>query len=258
MRCLTSSWDLLLEEPQEPGGAPLVVAAPDFGPQASDGEYGELPGAEEEGRLVARLLDVELVTGAAATRERVLRHEDPHILHLATHSYFDDSQIHVPRELVQSFGVSTVTAPSRDSEATGLVLAGINPELDSDGGDPATSMVTIRDIHRWRLAGTRLVVLASCEGGIGELQPGDASRNLAQAFLAAGAANVVAALWPIDDLVTRRLMEHLYRRLRDGGKILDALREAKLAVREEHPEAMHWGAFYLLGPGGACYPAESA
>jgi CHAT domain-containing protein len=72
---------------------------------------------------------------------------------------------------------------------------------------------------------------------------------LSQAFLRAGAASLVASLWPVPDEATARLMVGFYRRLVAGESKVAALRAAQLALMEEpayrHP--LYWAGFGLLG-----------
>jgi CHAT domain-containing protein len=53
---------------------------------------------------------------------------------------------------------------------------------------------------------------------------------LSRAFFYAGAHNVIATLWDVNDLSTARLMQDLYAQLNAGLAPEDALREAKLRM----------------------------
>src|SRR5213592_921066 len=60
-----------------------------------------------------------------------------------------------------------------------------------------------------------LVVLSACQTGLGsgalaDVPAGDDWVGLTRAFLHAGAANVVATLWAVDDWATAALMERFY------------------------------------------------
>jgi CHAT domain-containing protein/Tfp pilus assembly protein PilF len=99
----------------------------------------------------------------------------------------------------------------------------------------------------------RLLVLSACEtglaaGALGDVPPGDDWVGLVQGFLYAGAANVVATLWPVADVATARLMERFYRELFTGRSEAEALALAqRAAVRDPklaHP--FYWAGFTLV------------
>ncbi|MGB6269650.1 MAG: CHAT domain-containing protein, partial [Olleya sp.] len=56
-----------------------------------------------------------------------------------------------------------------------------------------------------------LVVLSACETGIGTLQKGEGSMNLARGFQYAGVENILFSLWKINDLSTSKLMSSFYK-----------------------------------------------
>jgi tetratricopeptide (TPR) repeat protein len=112
----------------------------------------------------------------------------------------------------------------------------------------ADGWLTLADVERMDLRGTGLVTLSACETGAGDLRGGDLF-GLSQAFLAAGAASLVASLWPVPDEATRRLMIGFYRQLVNGQSKAAALRAAQLALMAEptyrHP--LYWAGFGVMG-----------
>ena len=78
---------------------------------------------------------------------------------------------------------------------------------------------------------------------------GDDWVGLVQAFLFAGAENVVATLWPVQDVATARFMERFYEGLARGQGEADALAEAQRTVLRDpntrHP--FYWAGFALAG-----------
>jgi CHAT domain-containing protein len=92
------------------------------------------------------------------------------------------------------------------------------------------------------LRGTALVVLSACETGVVPDQ-GGVALALIGGFLCAGAAAVVASLWPVNDSATRTLMEHFYAGMANGLRPAQALIVAANAIRNEHP--LDWAAFQL-------------
>ena len=86
------------------------------------------------------------------------------------------------------------------------------------------------------LRGLWLAVLSACETGPGHVAAGEGVFGLQRAFHQAGAHNVVASLWKVDDEATAALMRLFYHRLWVEKKPpLQALREAQLWLYD-HPE----------------------
>lgn len=98
-----------------------------------------------------------------------------------------------------------------------------------------------------------LVVLSGCEtavgaGALSDVPPGDDWLGLVQAFLFAGASNVLGTLWPVEDVATSRLMQNFYTELASGRSPAEALaRVQRTALRESatsHP--FYWSGFTLV------------
>ena len=76
-----------------------------------------------------------------------------------------------------------------------------------------------------------LVVLSACETGLGLVGGGEGVFGLQRAFHLAGAHNVVASLWKVDDDATAALMAIFYDQLwRQDKPPIEALRAAQLAL----------------------------
>jgi tetratricopeptide (TPR) repeat protein len=91
------------------------------------------------------------------------------------------------------------------------------------------------------------VVLSACETGLAGLNAADEGFGLVRAFLVAGAARVVASLWPVDDAVTAIFMARFHAALSGGHTPARALQAAQQAVAAQHPHPFHWAAFALHG-----------
>jgi CHAT domain-containing protein len=77
---------------------------------------------------------------------------------------------------------------------------------------------------------------------------GEGLVGFAWAFLHAGARNVIAGLWDVNDESTSRLMDVLYRELAAGSSPADALRTAKLSLAESTGnlrKPYYWAPFQL-------------
>jgi CHAT domain-containing protein len=74
-----------------------------------------------------------------------------------------------------------------------------------------------------------LVTVSACYG-LGREYSGEGLVGLAWAFMRAGAHQVVAALWEVDDAATPQLMDTFYGELTQGKSAAEALRDAKLKL----------------------------
>jgi CHAT domain-containing protein len=98
-----------------------------------------------------------------------------------------------------------------------------------------------RDIIRMPLH-ARLVTISSCHGAGARAYTGEGLVGLAWAFLHAGARQVIAALWEVDEAATPQLMDDLYAGIQAGRDPATALRDAKL--RFVHAPNLHRRPFY--------------
>ena len=110
----------------------------------------------------------------------------------------------------------------------------------------ADGALTAEAVERLRLAPCT-VVLSACDTALSGPDAGDDRVGLVRAFLAAGAARVLASLWPVDDALTEVFMQRLYAALAGGQHTAAALRSAQLALMDEQPHPCHWAAFTLQG-----------
>jgi len=94
----------------------------------------------------------------------------------------------------------------------------------------------------------RLVTISSCHGAGTRAYVGEGLVGLAWAFLHAGARQVIAALWEVNDDATPRLMDSLYAGIRAGHDPATALRDAKLTLIRGgtvYRQPRYWAPFVL-------------
>ena len=92
------------------------------------------------------------------------------------------------------------------------------------------------------------MTISACEGVGTNVQSLEGLLGLEWAFMRAGAHQVVAALWDVDDAVTPGLMDDFYGQLKQGKSAADALRHAKLALLHAggfHAAPYYWAALQL-------------
>ncbi|MBV8517204.1 MAG: CHAT domain-containing protein [Acidobacteria bacterium] len=94
----------------------------------------------------------------------------------------------------------------------------------------------------------RLVTISSCHGAGTRAFTGEGLVGLAWAFLRAGASNVIAALWEVDDRTTPQLMNRMYDELDRGRDPASALRIAKLEIERAqtiYRQPRYWATFVV-------------
>jgi CHAT domain-containing protein/tetratricopeptide (TPR) repeat protein len=201
-----------------------------------------LPGARRELEAVAKLAAPRAILrleGAEASTARLIR-ELPRArwAHIATHGFFADPEVRSilrPDPMLFAFEGRQRAAGLRNPLVlSGLVLAGANrpaaaAQVDQAGDD--LGIVTAEAIAGLPLQGLELTVLSACETGLGLGGGGEGVYGLQRAFHLAGAHNVVASLWKVDDEATAALMAIFYDQLwRQNKPPIEALRAAQLAL----------------------------
>jgi CHAT domain-containing protein len=184
-----------------------------------------LPGSRTEVLDVADLVSRARATAQVQTLLRcgataaALRSAAPsaRVLHIATHGLVDAQR---PR----------------------LSALAVTP--DSSTGDEA--VFRLLDVLDLPLS-ARLVVLSACDSSRGRLLPGEGVLGLAQAFLQAGTATVLASYWRVDDGATVPFMQDFYRHmLVDRMTAAAALRRTQLDQAPIDP-TYRWAAFSVYG-----------
>jgi len=95
----------------------------------------------------------------------------------------------------------------------------------------------------------KLVVLSSCESGIGTLVDGEGMIALSRGLFYAGAKNIIVSLWKVSDRQTYVLMDEFYKNIASGNTFATALRTAKLSMIRSKETAFpgKWSGFVLIG-----------
>lgn len=253
-------------------GKSVVVSAPDTAlkivrpdidesdaPHAPAHRFATLPFADAEGRAITALIGAEQWSGARATKEGLLSVENPEILHLATHSFWieevargesSDGDVGIERDTLLFRSRARLSDPLLRSA---IALAGADGDLDAPtAASPGIAFAS--ELLELDLRQTDLVVMSSCQSGIGDPSPGDGVQGLRRAFRAAGAESVVSSLWKVPDQATSELMQEFYTRLLAQQTRREALHEAKRAMFARYPTSpMRWAGFVLDGADGALF-----
>jgi hypothetical protein len=184
-----------------------------------------LPGSEREARWVAQRLGTRALLGDSATETRVWSAmRSASIIHLATHGFAFTER---------SWEGYAFVALARDQANDGLLRV---RELEA----------------RPNALRAELVVISACESGLGATRQSEGILGLPRAFLLAGARNVLATLWSVDDDATEFLMRRFYTHFFDPSTnvslsvaLWKAQNDLRADPRFSHPR--FWAAFQLIG-----------
>lgn len=207
---------------RRPPSGLLAVVAPVFAPPFERLRY---TGREAKAILsLAGRRPALAASGAAANRMLLEsgRLSDYRILHFATHGLLNE---HYP-------------------ELSSLALSSVD-----DSGQPVDGQFRAYEVSGLELRAD-LVVLSACRTGLGKDVGGEGLVGLAQAFLHAGAQQLVASLWNVDDRATEELMRRFYTALLSEGRPpAEALRQAQLSLKSEDRwrAPYYWAGFVLQG-----------
>jgi CHAT domain-containing protein len=189
---------------------------------APNDKYFELPGAAAQMEIVAKHFP-------AAPRRIITRGQ-------ATPQAYLDSN---PEQFSDIHFVAHGTA-SRLSPLDSAIV------LSKGGGEDDSFKLYARDIIRHPLR-ANLVTISACNSAGDRSFSGEGLVGLSWAFLMAGAHNVVAALWEVQDASTSQFMDKFYDQLSQGATPDVALRAAKLSLLRDNKfrNPFYWASFQL-------------
>ncbi|MFK7906290.1 MAG: CHAT domain-containing protein [Chitinophagales bacterium] len=126
-------------------------------------------------------------------------------------------------------------------------LSGIVLHPNGDSKEMYDSVLSMGEMYQLRLEAD-LVVLSSCESGIGKLAKGEGMIAMNRGFLYAGAKNVIYTLFKVLDKPSSDLCELLFAEILEGKSYSEALRLAKLKlINRKDIDPKSWCGFVLLG-----------
>lgn len=114
-------------------------------------------------------------------------------------------------------------------------------------GPPDRCRLAARDVVSIPLK-AGLVTVSACRSAGGKTYGGEGLVGFAWAFMKAGAGNVIAGLWDVNDRSTVQLMSRLYSEIAAGAAPADALRTAKLELIRgggSYAKPFYWAPFQI-------------
>ena len=182
----------------------LIIGDPEVGIVRFNGRpttFEPLLFARKEAEMIGRLLGVQPLIGAKATKQAVLqRLHLVSLIHFAAHGNAERGEI----------ALSPVRSTNKLSKEEDYLL-------------------TMSDISKVQLR-AKLVVLSCCHSGRGKVRANEVI-GITRAFLGSGARSVLVALWAIDDKATEQFMSRFYEHLVRGESASESLHEAMRWIR---------------------------
>ena len=206
----------------------------------------QLRHSREEAEFISSCLqstgmDVHQLTGDNATLSNVLSCNSPLLLHISSHAYGTSKR-------------TTYRGNFYSGLNSAIPLAGFNTyrqeKVSKLPPDCGTGELPALAVLSMKLSGTRLVFLSTCLSAAGTSSLQEATDNLAQSFLSAGAETVIATLWQVGDSLAAEFSKFFYERLKDPGvRPSQALSYAKHHISSDPAYAhwAHWGSFVCYG-----------
>jgi CHAT domain-containing protein/Flp pilus assembly protein TadD len=161
---------------------------------------------------------------------------------------FDASRDEVKRQALAGYRVvhfaTHALLDSRNPELSGLVLSMIDRS-----GRPEDGFLRLHEVYNLKL-NADLVVLSACRTALGTEVRSEGMIGLTRGFMYAGAAQVMASLWGIQDNSTTWFMTRFYEGLlRRGLPAASALRAAQLDMLKDPRwrAPYYWAAFTVQG-----------
>ena len=199
----------------------LVIGNPSFDARLFPRLEPITEGAREAREIASLYPSAQFWTGEDATLQRLLANIGrADVVHLATHAVVNET----------------------DPSLSFLLLA---PSAGNSG------LLYVDEIMKLKVS-ARIVALAGCRTAASGAAHGSI-RSLALAFAAAGARNVLATLWNIDDEQTRNATAAFHQAVSAGVSPAVALQRAQISlIKSPNPASRRyrtWAAFQLYGTG---------
>lgn len=228
-------------------GDVVLIGGLDYGP----GALGALTASADEVRAIAEMYRtrgnaVVLLDGQGVDRARFSSAiANSRIAHVATHGVLGTPGR--PGLADSGFASRGVGLPDRDRairelsplSMCGLALSNAN-RLGADG------IVRGIELAALNAGDCELVVLSACDTRAGVARPGLAVASLERAMHMAGARQVLASLWPVDDASGQELMVAFHRAMVERDlPPAEALWTAKRTLRERRLPTRAWAGWVL-------------
>lgn len=186
--------------------------------------------------------------GEDALEDKVKMHsrgKAPYVLHIATHGYFFRPL--TPSPVGSKEFYKQIIYAQNPLMRSGLILTGANRVWQGkrpiEGLDDG--ILTAYEISNLDLYKTDLVVLSSCETGLGDVYDSEGIFGLQRALKSAGVRQMLVTLWRIPDKETAELMGIFYKHYLNTGSANKALLMAQKEMQAKY-SPFYWAGFVLI------------
>jgi len=203
--------------------------------QGDTGNLIDLPFARDEAGYVVSKMGGELYLNSEA-KENVYKNRAPEfsIIHLSMHTIINES-----------------------SPGYSKLIFSISPDGETEEG-----LLNTYEIYNTTLT-AKMVVVSSCNTGVGELRNGEGVMSLARGFINAGSRSVVMSLWEVNDETGTEVVKLFYNNLLKGQNKSEALRNAKLQFIDSKGSnqfkgnPFYWATLVVYGNNGPVFQSVS-
>lgn len=188
-----------------------------------------LPEARAEASEAARLMKGRVLATSGLSTQKVLEEmTSAKIVHFATHGYQDP------------FGNDVLYLGGAGSDKVDEFLRRRSPKV-----------LTSRSIAESDLRSVDLVVLSACRSLGGESHPTEGQIGTAWAFQAAGARDVVAALWPLEDKAASEFVRTFYQEFSgervSPHRVLNRVQREWSTRADSRGHPFYWAPYLIYG-----------
>lgn len=213
--------------------------------RSKKGFWESLPETEIEVKNISEIaknnnLVVELYLRQDARKtvveQMLMKNSDHHILHFATHGYFETENLYDIKPIHNDDPVDL------DMSRSAIVLSDANLLPGKE------AVLTAYEVSQLDLQNTELVVLSACETGLGQIYESEGVYGMQRAFKIAGAEYIIMSLWKVPDKETREFMVEFYTLfLSEQLSIEEAFNLTQRKMKAMYPkEPVKWAGFVLV------------
>ena len=175
--------------------------------------------------------------------------QSPSIIHMATHGFSYSKDESESKSFYELLDMNHDSPLDLTLQRCGLILSegneAWNGKLSDDKDEDG--ILLANEIASLDLSKTSLVVLSSCQSGLGDITS-EGVYGLQRAFKQAGVKTLIMSLWKIDDVATMIMMKSFYQELMEGQTKRHAFINAQKRLREfkEFDNPFYWASFIML------------